>query len=68
MSDSTDLRPLFVDYAIGVISAEQLQSLEAAIREDSSLRRDFIEYMNIDSALGDMAALSETELEECETT
>jgi len=68
MSDSTDLRPLFVDYALGVISAEQLQALEAALREDSDLRRDFIEYMNIDSALGDMAALSEAELAEFETT
>jgi len=67
MSHSTDLRPLFVDYALGVISAEQLQALEAALREDSDLRRDFIEYMNIDSALGDMAALSEDELAEFET-
>jgi hypothetical protein len=66
MSNSTDLRPLFVDYALGVISAEQLQALEAALREDSDLRRDFIEYMNIDSALGDMAALSEAELAEFE--
>ena len=68
MSNSTDLRPLFVDYALGVISAEQLQALEAALREDADLRRDFIEYMNIDSALGDMAALSEAELAEFETT
>ena len=68
MSDSTDLRSLFVDYALGEISAEQLQALEAALREDSDLRRDFIEYMNIDSALGDMAALSEVELAEFETT
>jgi hypothetical protein len=64
MSDSTDLRSLFVDYAAGRISAEQLQALEAALREDSDLRRDLIEYMNIDSALGDMAALSEAELSE----
>lgn len=68
MSDSPDLRPLFVDYALGGISAAQLQALEAALREDSDLRRDFIEYMNIDSALGDMAALSEAELAEFETT
>lgn len=68
MSDSTDFRPLFVDYSNGVISTEQLQALEAAMREDSDLRHDFIEYMNIDSALGDLAALSETELAELETT
>ena len=66
MSDSTDLRPLFVDYANGAISAEQLQALEAALREDTDLRREFIEYMNIDSALGDTAALSEAELAEFE--
>ena len=68
MSDSTDLRFMFVDYALGVISAPELQALEAALREDSDLRRDFIEYMNIDSALGDMAALSGAELAEFETT
>ena len=66
MSDSTDLRPLFVDYANGSIAAEQLQALEAALREDPDMRREFIEYMNIDSALGDMAALSEAELAEFE--
>ncbi len=68
MTDSADLRPLFVAYALGAISPEQLQALEAALRADSDLRRDFIEYMNIDSALGDMAALSEAELAELETT
>lgn len=62
MSDSTDLRPLFVDYVNESISAEQIQALEAALREDPDMRREFIEYMNIDSALGDMAALSEAEL------
>lgn len=67
MSDSTDLRSLFVDYALGAISAEQLQAFEAALRENSDLRRDFIEYMNLDSALGDMAALSAAELAEFET-
>ena len=64
MSDSIDLRPLFADYASGQISAEQLQTLEAALREDAELRRDFIEYMNVDSALSDLAALSETEVAE----
>jgi ferric-dicitrate binding protein FerR (iron transport regulator) len=67
MSDSTDPRLLFADYASGAISAEHLQALQAALREDSDLRREFIEYMNIDSALGDMAALSQVELAEFET-
>ena len=64
MSDSTDLRPLFADYASGGISAEQLKRLEAALREDADLRRDFIEYMNVDSALSDLAALSESHVAE----
>ena len=66
MSDSIDLRPLFADYASGGISAEQLQTLEAWLREDPELRRDFIEYMNVDSALSDLAALSEAEVAEIE--
>ncbi len=66
MIDSSDLRPLFIDYARGAVSAAQRRALEAMLREDSDRRRDFIEYMNIDSALGDMAALSEDELAECE--
>lgn len=61
MSDSSKLRPLFAAYANGGISSAQLQELEAALREDAVLRREFIEYLNLDSALGDLAALSETE-------
>jgi hypothetical protein len=66
VSDLTDLRPLFADYARDGISAEQLETLEAALREDADLRRDFIEYMNVDSALSDLAALSESEVAEIE--
>ena len=66
MSDSPDLRSLFADYASGGISAEQLQMMEAALRDDAQLRRDFIEYMNLDSALSDLAALSEAEVAEIE--
>ncbi|TWU32242.1 LamG-like jellyroll fold domain-containing protein [Novipirellula artificiosorum] len=66
MSDLTDLRPLFADYARGGISAEQLVTLEAALRADADLRRDFIEYINVDSALSDLAALSESEVAEIE--
>jgi hypothetical protein len=64
VSDSIDLRPLFADYSSGGISAEQLQTLEAALREDAELRREFIQYMNVDSALCDLAALSEAEVAE----
>ncbi len=66
MSGSQDPRSLFAPYASGEIAAEQLHDLEAALREDSELRREFIEYLNVDSALSDLAALTPTELAEIE--
>lgn len=66
MSNLSDVRRLFAVYASEEISADELQALEAALREDAELRREFIEYLNIDSALGDLAALSRAELEEIE--
>ncbi len=36
------------------------------MREDSELRREFIEYLNVDSALSDLAVLTPTELAEIE--
>ena len=42
MSHSTDLRPLFAEYANGDISAERLQEIEAVLREDADVRREFI--------------------------
>ncbi len=63
MNESNDLRLLFADYVNNEISAERLQALEAALRDDTDLRREFIEYMNVDSALGELAALSETEVD-----
>ncbi len=66
MSGSNDLSMLFADYARGEISAEQLQALELALRINAELRREFVEYMNIDSALGDLAALTDAEMAEIE--
>jgi len=66
MSESTELRSLFADYASGEITLERLQILEAALREDAILRREFIEYLNVDSALGDLAALTSAEVAEME--
>ena len=62
MSDSQDLQSLFALYASGDIAAEQLHDLEVALREDAELRREFIEYLNIDSALDDLAALTAAEV------
>ncbi len=61
MTDFTDVRQLFSHYCRGEISAEQLQALESALREDADLRNEFIEYMNVDSGLGQLAALSKGE-------
>ncbi len=66
MTDFTDARQLFSHYCRGEISAEQLRVLESALREDADLRNEFIEYMNVDSGLGQLAALSKSELAQIE--
>ena len=66
MNDSTDLRSLFAAYVAGEITAAQLARIETALRDDPGLRSLFIEYLNIDSALGDLAALTGTEIAEIE--
>ncbi len=38
-------------YAQGLPPAEEGRDLEAALREDADLRRDFLEYLNLDAAL-----------------
>lgn len=68
MSQDFNVKNLFAEYVSGEISEDALKTLEVALRSDSSLRRDFIEYLNIDSALGDLAALSEAELTELSET
>jgi anti-sigma factor RsiW len=42
-------------YAEGQLPAEELKALEAELRRDPALRRDFIEYLNLDAALEDYA-------------
>lgn len=66
MNGSTDLRALFAAYASGEITASQLEALEGALRVDVRLRAEFIEYLNIDSALGDLAALTGPEIADVE--
>ncbi len=66
MTDFTNSRQLFSHYCRGEISAEQLRVLESSLREDADLRNEFIEYMNVDSGLGQLAALSKGELAEIE--
>lgn len=62
MTNSEELRVMIAEYARGDISEVRLRHLEAALREDDKLRTEFIEYMNVDAALGDLAALSESEI------
>ena len=67
MRNSEDQQALFAEYASGGISRKRLQLLEAALREDFELRNEFVEYMNLDAALGDLAALTEDEIAEIES-
>ncbi len=48
-------------YAQGLLPAEEVRDLEAALREEADLRRDFLEYLNLDAALAEHAALPEGE-------
>lgn len=64
MNRDGEIRALFAEYAGGDIPADRLAVLEAALRGDPAVRREFIEYLNVDSALGDLAALSPPELRE----
>lgn len=61
MSDTSDTRQLFAKYVAGEIDQDGLHALEAALVEDAALRSDFIEYLNVDSALSDLAALPDAE-------
>lgn len=43
-------------YADGLATAEEVAQLQAALRTDAELRRVFLDYVHIDSALGALAA------------
>jgi hypothetical protein len=48
-------------YIDGTLTAEELKPLEDALRTDPTLRRVYLEYVNLDSALAATAALPEHE-------
>ncbi len=48
-------------YAEGTLPAEELKPLEEALRTDAAVRRLFLEYVNLDSALAESGALPEHE-------
>ncbi|QDT07390.1 FecR protein [Rubripirellula lacrimiformis] len=63
MNSSPDQQALIADYAAGVIDADDFRKLERTLRSDAEFRRDFMEYMNLDSAISDRAALSDAEFD-----
>jgi hypothetical protein len=48
-------------YIEGTLSADGVKDLEAALQQDTELRRDFLEYLNIDAAMAEIAALPDSE-------
>jgi hypothetical protein len=48
-------------YAEGTLPAEELKPLEVALRTDAAVRRLFLEYVNLDSALAESGALPDHE-------
>ena len=50
-----------VQYMAGNLNEHEVTDLEAALRQDVDLRRRYLEYLNIDSALGEMAALPDAQ-------
>lgn len=66
MNDGDNRHALFAEYTSGDMTSERFHMLEMSLRKDATLRSEFIEYMNLDAALGDLAALSESEVAEFE--
>lgn len=48
-------------YAEGSLSLDELKPLEVALRTDAAVRRLFLEYLNLDSALAESGALPDHE-------
>lgn len=61
----TDTQHVWLDriarYAEGTLPAEELKPLEVALRTDAAVRRLFLEYVNLDSALAESGALPDHE-------
>jgi len=48
-------------YIEGALSADAVKELDAALQQDRELRRDFLEYLNIDAAMAEIAVLPDSE-------
>jgi len=47
-------------YAEGQLDAAEMAALSAALRQDSTLRRDFLELLNLDSAIDEMVTVDDS--------
>jgi ferric-dicitrate binding protein FerR (iron transport regulator) len=56
MNPFDDLRRRFPSFAAGEATAAEIERLEQALASDPNLRRDYIEFMNLDAALENWAA------------
>ncbi|MFC1762959.1 FecR domain-containing protein [Planctomycetota bacterium] len=48
-------------YIAGTLDADGVKELETALQQDSELRRDYLEYLNIDAAVAEIAVLPDSE-------
>jgi ferric-dicitrate binding protein FerR (iron transport regulator) len=57
MNSSARLLELAALYSHGTVTADELHTLEGALRNDAAFRKQFLRYLNVDSVLGGMAPL-----------
>ena len=62
MTGDRDRLDQVLRYAEGMLDVGEVKELEVALREDANLRRDFMEYLNVDATLAEYAALPESEV------
>ncbi len=62
MNHFNDLHTIFAEYMSGEMTVERLRILESLLRDEPATLIEFIEYMNVDAALGDLSALTESEV------
>ncbi len=56
MSDRDALRELIGRFADNIATDDEVRALEQALRADAALRREYLSYLNLDSALANGAA------------
>lgn len=56
MNQPSDFEPLIHSYLDGTLTREQMDQLNAILRTDENARREFADFMNLDSAIAATAA------------